>query len=208
MQLGFTPQDMELDARAMYRMLRHGNPILNGYASYYPTPFRQLKEVVSLDPVGLGLRYIQAYGTRYVLVHNHKLVSSEQKLLREALGSHIAYEDEGHAIYLLPDKKHPYDSAGLLPLTTKFDKVPQKDKAYRVPLPKKINEAVLILPENNRYIDFCWMDAMGKQKVKKARIRGSVILDSGDEFMYLRIISFPRSNKNADAVLVPKEDIL
>lgn len=202
---GLRPVDNEPEVWAIYRMLRHRNPIVNGYSSYFPVSFKQLKEAMNDDPAGRGRRYIDAHHTRYVLVHKYKLDDEQRENLHRILGQNVVYDDQKHSIYLLPEREVIGDIEKFLPLTANFKKEPERGQFRGVTLPQPVNQTILILPRSDWRIEFTWQDEAGEDKTKKVYIAGSVLLDVEHPLLCLEFISFPPGEEEAKARLVPFE---
>ncbi|MFA6216970.1 MAG: hypothetical protein WDL87_04865 [Candidatus Omnitrophota bacterium] len=196
--------NMELEAWAMYRMLRHGNPIINGYVSFFPVSYVQLKQSFGEESLGRFQRYLEAYGVKYAVVHDHKLSSIEKENLAPVLGNNIVYNDAEHSIYLLPDKGRFQDISQFLPPKVSFREgiIPQKGKTYRLSLPVPKDKAILLTPQLPWRISLDWTDETGKRRSKTIRMRGSQLVDASHPFIYFKFIYFPPGNKEAEAVLV------
>jgi hypothetical protein len=208
LSFGLRPVDMELDAGAMLRMLQHKNPIVNGYISFSPTPFRQLRMAMDSDPKGSGRRYLDAYNVRYAVLHKHLVAQQKQDSLASALGDTIVYDDARHTIYLLPEKRQIQNLMDFLPSEALFrNKIPQEGSIYGVLLSSPITQAVLIRPQANWWIKVSWIDALGVLRTKKVRLHGSVILDSGQVRLYFQLLHFPAKGAQAEARLVAAEEI-
>jgi hypothetical protein len=195
---------MELEAWAMYRMLRHGNPIINGYVSFFPVSYVQLKQAFGEKSLGRFQRYLEAYGAKYAVVHDHKLSSLEKENLAPVLGGKIVYHDAGHSIYLLPSKGSLQDVLRLLPLHTRFREgvIPQKGKTYSLSLPMPKDKAILLTPQLPWRLSLDWTDESGAHRSKTIRMRGSQLVDASHPFIYFKFISLPPGDKEAEAVLV------
>jgi hypothetical protein len=63
--LGFTHEPLY-----MYYSTFHWQPLVNGYSGYYPPSFVRLAETVPDFPAPEVVRYLQARGVRYVILHS------------------------------------------------------------------------------------------------------------------------------------------
>jgi len=197
--------DMKIGAGAQLRMLKHHKPVLNGYATFEPVSHKQLRDAFKNGPAGRGMRYLEAYGARYVLVHQPALVCASMEDLGRLFGGKLAYQDAGHAVYSLSGRK-PLGEAAFLPVSADCgEKAPQKRRVYGIPLSKPLSRAVLIRPRPNWYIEFKWRDSKGSILSKAVLVRGGVIMDAGQERLYLRILKFPKGGARGEAVLVSAE---
>jgi hypothetical protein len=196
-------RDRDMEVAAMLRMLEHRSPIVNGYVSFTPVPFEQLRKALQDDSAGRGRRYLGAYGVGYAVLHGHLLSKEEGGNLARALGEDVVWSDSGHTIYLLPGKKQIEKITDILPAEVSFGhKIPKEGKIYGLLLSKTTPEAMLIRPQLNCWIKVNWIDASGTLKAKKIRLRGSVILDSGQERIYLQFLRFPAGRRQGEARLV------
>ncbi|MFA5117494.1 MAG: hypothetical protein WC695_01445 [Candidatus Omnitrophota bacterium] len=196
--------NMELEAWAMYRMLRHDNPIINGYVSFYPVSYVQLKQSVAAGPLTRFQRYLEAYKVKYAVVHEHQLSHPEKGDYAAALGNTIVYHDAEHAVYLLPDKGDSPNVLRLLPRTVKFREgvIPRKEKTYSLSVPVPKDKAILLTPQLPWRLSLEWTDGSGGHRSKTVRMRGSQLVDASHPFVYFKFISFPPGDKEAEAVLV------
>jgi hypothetical protein len=201
------PIDLELDAEAMHRMLKHRNPIVNGHASFGPLPFKQLRKALVVDPAGAGQRYLKAYGVRYVLLHKDRMTNEQRISLQKTLGDNIVYSDSQHDIYLLAQRITDLDIREFLPLKAKFKDYPEIGNIYSLHLIKAPLEAILIMPQPDWWLDLSWDSPSGERKTKKVRILGSVILDREESCLYFQLINFPKGAKQAEARLVSSEEV-
>ena len=65
-------------ARAMYRAIYHGRPVLNGYSSYYPAAFPARMELARRLPDPAALEELHRNtGLEMILVHGGQLASAE-----------------------------------------------------------------------------------------------------------------------------------
>ncbi|MDD4908007.1 MAG: hypothetical protein PHJ00_02990 [Candidatus Omnitrophica bacterium] len=197
--------DMKIGAGAQLRMLKHHKPVLNGYATFEPVSHKQLRDAFKNGPVGRGKRYLEAYGARYVLVHQPALICARIEDLGRLFGGELVYQDAGHAVYSLPGRE-PLEEAAFLPVSADCgEKAPQKRRVYGIPLLKPVSRAVLIKPRPNWYIEFKWMDSKGSVRSKEVLVRGGVIMDAGQKRLYLRVLKFPKGGARGEAVLVSAE---
>ncbi len=199
-------RDTELDAGAMLRMLRHRNPVVNGYESFSPVPFKQLRTALNVDPAGSGKRYLEAYGVRLVLVHTH-LLDTGKAVLPLFGRDTVVYRDSGHAIYAFPEIPDAETEDGLFPETASFrGSIPHAGGRYSLRLRRVPGKAVLILPGPDRHIDLTWHDTAGRKRVKRVRLTGSVILDAGQKEFSFRLAGFPADERTGEAVLVSAKE--
>jgi hypothetical protein len=208
MSEGSRPQDLEPEVRAMLRMLEHGNPIVNGYSGYFPVAFEQLKDAMRKDPVGRGRRYVDAFGAEYLLVHKHQLSEERRRVLEQAYGKDTVYEDGRDAIYRTRPGRVPLHApTSILPSVAKFRQEPEEGSVVSVRLSSVVQEAFLLQPLSSWYIEFSWLGRDGAQRTKQVRIRGSVILDSGQNRLQLLLFDFKRGKDHGEARLVSSEEI-
>jgi hypothetical protein len=206
MPLKVRPRDMEVDVGAMLRMLRHSHPVVNGYASFFPTPFRQLRKAMAIAPFTYGVIYLDAYGVRYVLVHNDKLSPEMQVGLKKALGDNPVYHDTGHSIYLLLEAKVLPPARNPLPSEIKFLEPPRKGKVYQMRLVRPVEEAALIIPERDWIINCQWPDASGSSQVYKVSVCGSVIIDKAAKSVFFQFSRLCNRKKIGSLRLISSQE--
>ena len=204
----FHTADLEGEAGAQLRMLIHENPVINGYASFAPTSRIQLRKAFASGVSGRARRYMDAYGVRLAVVHSNELSDREKVLYALAFeGCDIVYRDSQDCIYLFPEKKPVSDMRVFLPSMADFGKkVPSVGATYGILLNAPVIKAILITPQQDRRIEFRWIDKQGLAKTKIINIRGCVIMDPGQDRFYVQIISLPRGNNMGEARLVPIDD--
>ena len=205
MSAGLAPSDMISEAGAMMRMLRHKNPIVNGYASFFPVPFQQLKRALLVDPKGLGRRYLDAYRVRYVLVHEDLVPDGKKSDLKEALGGVKMYEDSAHSLYELPEKKRTGDFKQFFYQSVLFRKAPQKDKLYLLPLARPPDEAVFVAPQPDWRMAISWPDTRGVLHTNEFRMRGSVIIESQKKRLFIQVLRSPKDGFGGEAKFISWE---
>ena len=66
---GRTSADYLGTAQWMYWQMRHGRPMVNGYSSFFPKSFRDLKKEVASFPSQSALERLASYGVEYVVAH-------------------------------------------------------------------------------------------------------------------------------------------
>ncbi|MCM8773576.1 MAG: hypothetical protein NC820_02420 [Candidatus Omnitrophica bacterium] len=197
------PNYIDYEVEAMLRGLYHGHYLVNGYATFSPPTFKQLREAIENDFEGRGQRYIRAYGLRYVLVHNHRISKSQLEKISKFWSDKIVYKDKEHTLYLLPN----YDKNNLkdfLPQIIRLSNIPKEGKLYFAFLPEKRNQALLITPQDRYEVYFIWKEIDGKMVKRKVRFLSGVIIDSLHDGFYFRIIK--KDNRIIQAKLVPWEE--
>lgn len=198
------PDEVTYETQAMLRMVRHLHPVANGYASFDPYAYYQLREGLENDPQGRGRRFLDAYGVRYVLVHLHRLPPGAEAAMAGLFGNNVAYRDEGHLLYILPPRQEAVaDFRKALPGKIRFRREPRVDMLYSLPLSAPRDKAFLITPETRWEPEFEWLDKAGVRRSKRVRILGDIIVDIGDPGITVRLTRFSVNGQDAEAVIVP-----
>jgi hypothetical protein len=193
----------EFDTQAMRRMIRHGCPISNGYATFGPVAYKQLIRALAQDPQGQGRRFLQAYGIRYVLLHYEQIGVEQRQALERALPGVVVYSDSNHAVYSLQSAGSSGDIRPLVPSEINFGKIiPGVGKQYRLVLSGVPDRAALIPAQDDWRILLRWIDSRGQSARKYMRLRGSVLMDSNQTRMNFKIQRFPPGAGDIEAVLV------
>ncbi len=194
-----------MEAAAMLRMLHHRHPLINGYATFAPVAYRQLKEALIDDPLASGQRFCRAYAVGYILVHRHELSEEESVALSSAFGAETVYEDQGHLI-LRPAPDDVYIEEGELYMPYRADfgsKMPVQGKVYATRLSKPLSRAILLDMSGGKQLRISWKDDVrGERKEQALFLKGSVILDAGADRIYYRMKRFSPGSRRAEAVLV------
>ena len=192
-ELPVKARSSDMEAAAMLRMLEHGHPLINGYASFTPVPHKQLKQAWVSDPKGKAGRFLKAYGARYALVHEHLLTNEESVLLADVLQGAEVFRDPGHTIYRLPEPLYIGKGIDLLPEKSYFGaKKPAPGKRYAMPLGKPLAGARLVYLAGES-IPMEWKEG-GKTQRKMLSLRGAVILDKGEDHLRFRILTLPEEH--------------
>ncbi|MDD5255392.1 MAG: hypothetical protein PHR11_05005 [Candidatus Omnitrophica bacterium] len=200
------PESAVYEAEAMLRALRHGNPVVNGYASFAPPSYWQLRRALENDPAGTGRRYLAAYGVRYVLLHTHRLGAQTPEAFEELLGAQAVYQDAGHWLFELPPSGDRQDADFRFTLRANFQEAPQADKIYAVKLPKERRVAVLITPDSGLEVYAAWK-GKGGQENKKIRVKGGVLVDAMQPGLFFRINSGGSRGDILRATAMPAEEM-
>ncbi|MCM8826028.1 MAG: hypothetical protein NC904_00740 [Candidatus Omnitrophica bacterium] len=197
------PNYIDYETEAMLRSLYHGHYLVNGYATFFPPTFKQLRKAIEDDFCGRGQRYIRAYGLGYVLVHNHRISNSQLEKISKFLSDKIVYKDKDHTLYLLPNYDK-YSVKDFLPQIIRLSNIPKEGKLYFASLSKKREEAILITPQDRYEVYFIWKDIDGKMVKRKVRFLSGIIIDSLHDGFYFRIIK--KDKKVIQAKLIPWEE--
>jgi len=200
------PDNTVYEVEAMLRSLRHGSPVVNGYASFAPPSYWQLRKALESDAAGLGKRYLDAYAVHYVLLHIHRADEEELCRLRNAFDGRIVYEDEGHQLYELVMDGSGEAASETLPRRVNFPGKPQVDKIYALSLPQKMRMALLFAPGDDAGMEAVWHGEDGSQNTMKLAIAGAALIDITHSKFYLRIAAYRRDNE-VRAVILPAEEI-
>lgn len=201
------PIAVNYEAEAMLRALSHRNPLVNGYASFAPASYYQLRLALQTDPLGKGRRYLQAYGIRLVLVHKHRIESDAPASFIGALGNDIVYEDKGHTIYLLPQTAACLDAREAIPKAADFRKALQQGDYYSLTLPTMRQQAILLKPQDEPSFICSWKGDSGRRRQKKVRLRGAVLVDPGQGRLYFELNGFSLLGRDAYARLISFEEM-
>jgi hypothetical protein len=204
---GLWSRDTEIDAAAMLRMIQHHQPILNGYESFCPAPYKQLRTALAVDLQGRGRRYLEAYGVRFIFMHAHLLKSGERETVPLSLSGTIVYDDGEHQVYALLEPSRVQNESIFFPDSAVLRGIiPRAGKRYSLRLLTVPDKACLIPPSTDRFLCLTWKDAAGAVRKKKVRLAGSVIVDAGQPEFYFRLLSFPKDERAGEAVLLPPEE--
>lgn len=205
LEIPVTSRNQSMEGAAMLRSLEHGHPIVQGYLSFTPVPYVQLKNALLKDAQGKGARYIAAYGIRYVLVHLHLLRGDGDPLLK-MLGIKPAYLDGDHAIF---ERDVGYPVEERMPLRQEkaiFSGTPLEGKIYSLKLAKPLDHAALFMLSEPALLETVWRQTGGLETKKILAIRGSVILDEGAQEVFFRLSKYGPGNKT-EGILVSPEKI-
>jgi len=172
----------DMEAAAMLRMLEHKHPLINGYASYSPVAYLQLKQALLNDQASIGSRYLSAYGCRYILVHKHLLSPNELLTLISVPGRKIVFEEKDHLILGISEIPTILKDNDLFPGQTTFSKiVPAVGKTYALSLLEPCTKPRLMNLSGGRDMMLTWDDAQGNRYKIKMVLKGTLLLDQGQQ---------------------------
>jgi len=206
MSIGSKELELQPEVCAMLRMLEHKNPVVNGYAEYFPPSFRQLRDAVFQDFKGKGSRYIRAFGVSYILLDKAYMSGSRKNLLERIFAPEIVCEDERNVIYFLSKSKY-IEMDKILPFAADFEYTPKEGQVVGIKLLEPVINAVLIEPQKAWWININWIDENKTRKTKRLRVHGSVIIDERSDRLYLRFSLFPKKDIPGEAILVSSEEV-
>lgn len=195
----------DIETSAMIRMTEHGHPVINGYASFTPLSYSQIRKAFASDPAGKGARFIKAYNPGYVILHDHLLDGKEGERLLTALGGKIAYSDSGHRIIKM-DPAVPEDMREYLPLESGLKESSfAAGEKYSITLRKTPVSAVLFDLSGGWTVHLAPSDGISVGKGPAIVLTGSFIADKGEDKLYFRVIKPFGKNTAARAVLYSPE---
>jgi len=200
------PDNTVYEVEAMLRSLRHGSPVVNGYASFAPSSYWQLRKALESDAAGLGKRYLEAYAVHFILLHTHRSDEEELHRLRKAFDGRIVYEDDGHQLYELVTDGRGQAASETLPRRVIFPGKPEVDKVYALSLPQKRKAALLFAPGDDAGMEAVWRGEDGSQHAMRLTIAGAALIDTAHSKFYLRIAGYRKDNE-VRAVILPAEEI-
>jgi hypothetical protein len=198
----------DMEAAAMLRMIVHEHPIINGYASFTPRSYIQLKQAISADPSGKGCRLLRAYGARYVVLHSHLMTNKDKDTLTSSMGGETVFSEPGHIIIFLPQQKDAVQNSDILSedgVAAGNAFVP--GRLYSWKLARYVQTAFMVNFRGGRSVKVFsgGRESSGRMDLK---INGAVLLDKGDDKLYFKCIRPAALNKAGRAVLVePPLDI-
>jgi hypothetical protein len=188
---------------AARRALVHGRPVANGYSSYFPESYRQLRSALDADPAGRGLRYLEALDVNAVLVHEHEIARAEREALRRALGGSIAFEDGRDTVILL-DRERPAGASSFVASSATFRRAPRRGAVLGFSLPPA-EQARLLVAAPGQALEISWMDTDGARHTGSLQLCGSVLLDAGAPWFHVAVQQPPRDGHAGRGVLVAGE---
>jgi hypothetical protein len=196
--------ERDMEAASMLRMLYHKHPLINGYCSFTPIPYLQLKEALIDDSVGKGQEYLAAYGARYVVVHVHELIHKDYASFMKD-GDVVVFEEFKHVIIKRSETLYIGKDDEIIPQKADFrSKVPFVGKIYSLRLKQVVSEPILIDFSNARKFTMMWEEGDGRRNQTYLNVRGSVILDKGADRLFWRLLSTAGNGQQAQGVLVNK----
>lgn len=80
MARGFSAEAFESEARHMYLGTAHGRPLANGYSSYWPRAYNQLRSALADFPGPRSLAAIEAAGIRVLIIERTWLTERERPM--------------------------------------------------------------------------------------------------------------------------------
>ncbi len=192
MELPVYKDNRDMDASAMLRMLVHGHPVMNGYESFAPNAYVELKQALREDLPGRGIRFLRAYGARYVLLHRDTPVAGERVELSQ-LGAPV-FDDGSHAVYLLPPGEE--EKLTIVPRAS-FGARPVKGKMYAIGLLRPVASARLLDFHGGKAFDVSWPGGNGT-----LLLYGSALIDEGENEIAFRLTRPPEGNAAGRGVLI------
>ncbi len=97
-----------LDALYMFNSVHTWQPLVNGYASYWPGLYEELRPVLEDFPTVMGLRHLTALGVQYVLVHEMWMPPRSLEALKETEALKEVARDGQDVLYALKDSQRRY----------------------------------------------------------------------------------------------------
>jgi hypothetical protein len=207
MSAGDSEADLEREARAMLRALRHRSPVVNGYSGYFPEPFRQLRWALHEDPVGRGRRFLAALGVRYALVHHHQDLSAEREGWLKPLQSEVVFHHGSDTVLGLP----PAPAVRPLPppsSTARISTRPRSGDILDLPVAAEADHARFFAAPSGHRLRVLWTDDLGIPQTTEVRLGGSVLVDAGGLSVYVLLQRFPAGSGLGKGVLLSEEQVV
>lgn len=203
MTAGVATTELERETRAMRRARVHHHPLVNGYSGYLPEPFWQLVDALERDPGGRGRRYLEALGVGWVILHEHDLRGAGLRAIRPALRGDPALRSGSDAIFELPP---PGPNRGLPPLLDLTGPAaPQPGQILAVPLFSANPNALLLGPRELPRVTLSWPGQGGDAVTHGVILKGTALLDRGEKFLPIRLLTVPTGAAPGLAVLASRE---
>ncbi len=206
MQRSKTPQAVILDAGALLRMLRHGHPLVNGYASYFPVSFLQLRSALEDDPQDKGLRFLKACGARLLVVHLQADTPAWMRELPLAAGMHEVFRDSAHSVVRIEDVFPAQAPERSFPAEPSFPAgAPVAGRLYALRLRKPLSEPALLQAGQDSMLT-CRFFAPQGPIAAPFQVRGGILADRAQERLAFTVLRLPRGKRPGALRLEPLEE--
>jgi hypothetical protein len=207
MSAGDSEADLEREARAMLRALRHRCPIVNGYSGYFPEPFRQLRWALREDAAGRGRRFLEALGVRYALVHHHRDLPGEREGWLRLLQGEAVFRNGRDTVLRLPR------APTVRPLpppasTARIYTRPRSGDILALTVAPEADRARFFKAPSGHRLRVLWTDELGIPRTTETRLGGSVLVDAGGLSVHVLLQRFPGESGGGKGVLLSEEQVV
>jgi hypothetical protein len=174
------PNDIKrapLDALYTFSSIHTWQPLVNGYASYFPGLYEQLREVMSEFPSFRTIRYLQALGVQYVLVREGLMPTDTAKAVKRFPRLREVERVHRDVLYKVADSRRRSLNDWQGQLRFRIERDPKSDRVARgsVVFELDLREVIPVLPgDRATRWTVTWRDASNRVvKTRTATVRNS-----------------------------------
>jgi hypothetical protein len=177
--------------------------VANGYAGHFPVAYAQLRWATRNETSAFGVEHAAALGVQYLAVHVHEPEGSALAARFRSYGLPVVLDLPGHAIVELPQwTSEPTE----IPATVTLPRPPREGEILGLPIPPE-ERVRLYRAGAERTLLVRWSGAGGQENERSIDVRGLVLAEPGQPFLYLQIARFSDRGSGGLGRLVPREQV-